>query len=74
MSAPDPAHDPARARWMVIQMVRWTGLGVFIFGLLIYAEKIAFLPEIAAYPLMAIGLLDALFMPSVLARMWKTPL
>ena len=67
-------RDPAKAKWIAIQAVRWTGLGVFIFGLLIYADKIDFLPEVAAYPLMAVGLLDALFMPSVLARMWKTPL
>ncbi|MCB2048310.1 MAG: hypothetical protein KDE32_08790 [Novosphingobium sp.] len=64
--------DPARARWMVIQMVRWTGLGMFVFGMLIYAGKIDLPPEVS-WALMGVGLLDALFMPTVLARMWKTP-
>ncbi|MCB2064947.1 MAG: hypothetical protein KDE25_16205 [Novosphingobium sp.] len=73
MNERNPAPDPAKARWMAIQMVRWTGLGAFILGLLIYAGKID-LPEEAGWVLMAVGLLDALFMPSVLARMWKTPL
>jgi len=66
-------EDPARTRWMAIQAVRWSGLGIFILGLLIYAGKID-LPEIAGYVLMGVGLLDAFFMPSVLVKMWKTPL
>ncbi len=73
MSEPDPAPDPAKARWMAIQAVRWTGLGLFILGLLIYAGKLD-LPVEAGWVVMAVGLLDALFMPSVLARIWKTPL
>ncbi|MBV1918689.1 MAG: hypothetical protein KUG65_11620 [Sphingomonadaceae bacterium] len=66
-------EDTAKTRWMVIQAVRWTGMGLFLLGLLIYADKIE-LPKIAGYIFMGVGLLDALFMPSVLARMWKTPL
>ena len=65
--------DPAKARWMAIQAVRWTGLAIFILGLLVYAGKVD-LPEEAGWVLMAVGLLDALFMPSVLARLWQTPL
>jgi hypothetical protein len=63
--------DPAKARWLVIQMVRWTGLAIFIVGLLIYADKID-LPVEAGWVLMAIGLLDALFMPTMLAKRWKS--
>ncbi len=66
-------EDPAKSRWMIIQAVRWSGLGIFVLGLLIYAGKIA-LPEIAGYVFMGVGLLDAFFAPSMLARMWKTPL
>ena len=65
--------DPAKARWAAIQAVRWTGFALFVFGLLIAAGKID-LPEIVGYVFMGVGLVDALFMPSVLARMWKTPL
>jgi len=63
--------DPAKARWMAIQMVRWTGLAVFILGLLIYAGKID-LPIEAGWLLIAVGLLDALFVPTLLARRWKS--
>lgn len=65
--------EQAKSRWMVIQAVRWSGFAIFVVGLLIYAGKID-LPEIVAYVLMGVGLLDALFMPTVLSRMWKTPL
>ena len=67
------SDDPAKTRWMAIQAVRWSGLGIFILGLLIFTGKLD-LPEIAGYVLMGVGLLDALFMPSVLAKRWKTPL
>jgi len=63
--------DPAKARWMAIQLVRWTGLAVFILGLLIYAGKID-LPIEAGWLLIAVGLLDALFVPTLLARRWKS--
>ncbi len=69
----NPNHDPAKAKWMALQAVRWTGLAIFIVGLLIYAGKID-LPEIVGYVLIGVGLLDALFMPPFLARIWKTPL
>ncbi len=69
----NPNHDPAKVKWMALQAVRWTGLAIFIVGLLIYAGKID-LPEIVGYVLIGVGLLDALFMPPFLARIWKTPL
>lgn len=65
-------EDQAKARWMAIQAVRWTGLALFVVGLLIYAGKLP-LPEIAGYVLMAVGLVDALLVPTLLARKWKTP-
>ena len=71
-----PAHrgaEKAKQRWFAIQAVRWSGVGILIFGLLIIAGKLD-LPEIAGYFLMGVGLLDALFVPTFLARLWKTPL
>jgi len=69
----NPNRDPAKAKWMALQAVRWTGLAIFIVGLLIYSGKID-LPEIVGYVLIGVGLLDALFVPAFLARIWKTPL
>jgi len=65
--------EKAKARWIAIQAVRWSGFAIFVIGLLIYAGKIE-LPIEAGYALMAVGILDALLMPSFLARLWRTPL
>jgi hypothetical protein len=64
--------DPAKARFIVIQVLRWSGLALVLFGLLIINRRID-LPEEAGYALFLVGLVDALIMPSVLARLWKSP-
>jgi len=65
--------DPARARYFVIQMLRISGVALVVLGIAIIRRKID-LPEIAGYFIAAVGLFDALLMPSLLARKWKTPL
>ncbi|MCB2075045.1 MAG: hypothetical protein KDE49_15235 [Novosphingobium sp.] len=67
------SKDPAKAKFIAIQALRFSGLGLVMVGLLILYGEID-LPEIAGYVLFVVGLLDALIMPGVLARMWKTPL
>ena len=67
----EPVPDPARNRWMVIQAMRWIGLALVLFGLLIVNRKVD-LPEVAGYVLVVIGLFDALFMPTILSRRWKS--
>jgi hypothetical protein len=64
--------DPAKAKFIAIQALRWSGLALVLAGLLVLYGKID-LPEIAGYVLFVVGLLDALIMPGVLARLWKTP-
>lgn len=67
------SDDPAKARFFVIQAMRWSGLAMVLAGLLIVLGKID-LPVEAGYVLLLVGLADALIMPSVLARAWKTRL
>ena len=67
------SKDPAKAKFIAVQALRFSGLGLVMVGLLILYGEID-LPEIAGYVLFVVGLLDALIMPGVLARMWKTPL
>jgi hypothetical protein len=63
--------DPARGRFLAIQAVRWSGLALVIFALLVIYRRIA-LPVEVGYVCFVVGLLDALVMPTVLARLWKT--
>jgi len=64
--------DPARTRFVAIQAMRWIGMGLTLLGLLILYRKID-LPVEAGYVLFAVGLLDALIVPTLLARRWKSP-
>jgi len=70
---PPPASDPARARFIVIQALRWTGLALVMLGLLVLNRRID-LPEVVGGVFVVVGLVDALLMPTFLARRWKTPL
>lgn len=64
--------DPAKARFFVIQAMRWSGLAFFAVGLLVLYGRIA-LPEAAGYTLAVVGIFEALVMPTLLARRWKSP-
>lgn len=68
MSAP----DPARSRFILIAAIRWSGALMAIFGLAIVERKID-LPLAAGYVLFVVGLVDALIVPAVLRRRWKSP-
>ena len=64
--------DPARARFFIITLVRWSGVALVMLGLLIARRRID-LPVEAGYALLVIGVFDALVVPTLLARRWKSP-
>ncbi len=66
------SEDKAKGRFVVLQMLRLSGFVMALLGLAVVAGKVP-LPEIAGYALLMIGALDALILPQVLARRWKTP-
>ena len=67
------SNDPARAKFLVIQLLRLTGVGLVLLGLAILNGAVD-LPEPAGYVFFVVGLLDALIAPVLLSRAWKTPL
>jgi hypothetical protein len=67
-----PAPDPAKSRFIAIQLIRLTGVGMVMLGIAIMVGKVD-LPRVAGYGLAAIGLFDAMAMPVILARRWRTP-
>lgn len=64
--------DPARSRFIIMAAIRWSGALMAIFGLAIIERKIDLPPE-AGYVLFVVGLVDALIVPAVLRRRWKSP-
>ncbi len=65
-------NDSAKSRFIVLQVVRLTGIVLGIFGLAILAGKIE-LPRIAGAMLVIVGVIDAFVAPAILARRWKKP-
>lgn len=63
--------DPAKARFFAITLIRWTGVALVLLGLLIGSGRIA-LPAPVGIIFVIFGLFDALFMPTILARKWKS--
>jgi len=66
------SNDPARARFFVIQTMRLSGVIMVMAGLAILNGVIT-LPDVAGYAVLAAGLADALVVPTLLARRWRTP-
>jgi hypothetical protein len=65
------SEEQAKARFLIIQLVRLTGIAMAMFGLAIIAGKAA-LPVKAGYVLFAIGLFEAMFVPILLTKRWKS--
>jgi hypothetical protein len=66
-------NDPAMARFMVMNAMRFTGAALVVFSLLVIAGRVDIgLPREAAYAILAVGLIDALIVPTVLARRWRS--
>jgi hypothetical protein len=70
----EPVSDEvARGRWLTINVLRLGGVAMVVAGMLGTRQVIA-MPVIAAYTLIAIGLLDIFLVPLFLARKWRSPL
>lgn len=65
-------HDPAKGRFFIIQALRFSGVALVVLGVAVIAGKLP-LPELVGYVLLSIGIADALIVPPLLARHWRTP-
>lgn len=63
--------DPAKARFFAIQGVRISGTILTMLGIAVLAGKTD-LPRLAGYVLAVVGLVDALIVPTLLARRWSS--
>jgi hypothetical protein len=64
------SEDPARARFIGIQALRWLGVVLAIIGMLALNGR--GLPHMAGYVLAPVGLLMALVAPILLSRRWRS--
>lgn len=70
---PQPADkDPAKARFMVLQLLRLSGAVLAIFGLSIMAGRFGLPPLVGAVLFLA-GMVELLIVPMILTKRWKSP-
>ncbi|WP_395331619.1 hypothetical protein WBP06_02730 [Novosphingobium sp. BL-8H] len=65
------ARDPARNRWIIIQIVRLFGVACVAAGLAIGSNKLQW-PLWVGYLLIANGMIDVFVIPRMLARKWRS--
>lgn len=66
------SEDLAKRRYFTIQAVRLAGVVMALLGVAVIAGRLNW-PDLLGYFLFLNGLFDALFLPTLLARRWKTP-
>ncbi|MED5205245.1 MAG: hypothetical protein VX465_01350 [Pseudomonadota bacterium] len=72
MTPPEPAaHDPAKARFLIIQAVRLSGVVMGVLGALILGDILP-LPRFAGYALLVFGAIDIFILPLFLTRRWRS--
>lgn len=64
--------DPARQRFIALQMLRLSGAVFALLGLLVVAKRID-MPLVAGYVFLVVGFLDLFVVPLLLAKRWKSP-
>ena len=67
----DQAEALAKQRFLVINLVRISGVIFVMLGIAIVEQAIE-LPRMVGYVLAVIGLFDIFLFPTVLARRWKS--
>jgi len=67
-----PEDTLARRRFMVLNIIRLSGLGMILIALAIHYGRIE-APQIVAYVLAAFGVIEFFFVPNILARKWRSP-
>ena len=67
-----PAADPAKARFIVLNLLRFSGAVLVMVGLGVQLGKID-LPWVIGPIFAFVGMFDMFIMPVILARRWKTP-
>lgn len=68
-------RDPAAAKWATIQILRLTGVALAVYGMLAASGRAPWpdgLERGYAWILAVIGMMDALVVPVLLARLWSS--
>ncbi|MGJ8536255.1 MAG: hypothetical protein ACSHW2_03815 [Parasphingopyxis sp.] len=72
---PEDREFLAKSRWQTMQLLRFTGIIVMIIGMWIWAGDILRIGgwPMLGVPIFALGIFEALVLPVLLAKRWKSP-
>ena len=70
---PDSGHDPARARFFALGLIRLGGVVLAFVGISIIAKRWVEPAEIIGGVLLFIAAIDVQVVPLILAKRWRTP-
>jgi hypothetical protein len=65
-------EDEARSRFLVMNAVRITGVGLVLVGILA-TRGVVPLPREVGYFFVVLGLIEVFVIPQLLARKWRSP-
>lgn len=65
--------DPARARFFILALLRFSGVVIAFVGIAIVMKRIVEPADIVGTALMAIGAFEVILLPTLLARRWRSP-
>ena len=68
-----PKPDPARARFLILNLVRLGGVALAFVAVSIMAKHWVEPAELIGGVLLVAAAVDVLFVPRLLARRWRTP-
>ena len=70
---PEEQERLARSRFAILNAVRTMGVAIMLFGMGVVATGMFRPSNLIGGVIFAIGFLDSLIVPQILARKWRTP-
>lgn len=68
---PDRQEQRDRSRFIVLTLLRATGVAMMLLGIILIVRPWSALPGYAGQLLFLLGVLESLVMPSILAARWR---
>jgi len=66
-------NDPAKTRWILLNVLRIGGIVIMVIGLVIWRKGIGgYQDDLVGKALFVIGLFEALLLPAMLRRAWRS--
>ena len=66
-------EDQARSRFFMLSLLRLSGVALAFLGVAVVAKRLIEPAELVGGVIIALGAIDIMILPRILARRWRTP-